>query len=613
MKILTTLFVSLIITLGLTAQIPAGYYDAAAGKTGAELKTALYDIIKGHSAVSYATLWTSFQTTDKRADGKVWDMYSNCTYTFGSDQCGSYGGECDCYNREHSWPKSWFNDATPMYTDLFHIVPTDGYVNGRRSNYPFGTVSSPTYTSGNGSKLGSCSYPGYTGIVFEPIDEYKGDFARNYFYMATRYENVISVWHSYDANAEAVLQANSFPVFEDWFKNLLLAWNNSDPVSAKEIARNNAVYAIQHNRNPFIDHNEYVASVWGSGTVLPEPSNHVLSFATGSRTSTTIPLTWNNNDGAQPADKYLVLINTTGTFASPADGTPVSDDLNLGDNAGAVNVVHSAQAYTFTALTPGTTYYFKIFPYTNAAASINYKTDGTVPEVSAATLSTPQLAVNPATLSDFSYGLSSGPSASQSYTLSGAALTPASGTITVTGTASFEVSTDNNTFGNTATVNYSLSTLANTLVYTRLKAGLAAGSYTSQNVSNAGGGSATVNVSCSGSVSNILPEPTNYATNLSGNSILLEWSDALGGVQPSGYLVRRSSTGFDAITVPSDGITYSATGDMYVPFGQEYVWVKDLAAATTYFFKLFPYTGSGNSIDYKTDGSVPQVQKTTEP
>jgi endonuclease I len=253
------------------AQPPAGYYTTATGKTGADLKTALYDIIKGHTSLSYSALWTAFKTSDQKPDGKVWDMYSNCTFTFGTNQCGNYSSECDCYNREHSWPKSWFNEGTPMYTDMFHLVPTDGKVNGMRSNYPFGEVSTPSYTSENGSKLGSCSFPGYTGIVFEPVDEYKGDFARNYFYMATRYENVISSWHSNESNAEAILQPNSYPVFETWFVNLLLKWNTNDPVSQKEIDRNNVIYtSFQHNRNPYIDHPEYANLVWSPNTGIAE-------------------------------------------------------------------------------------------------------------------------------------------------------------------------------------------------------------------------------------------------------------------------------------------------------------------------------------------------------
>jgi len=255
------------------AQPPAGYYNTASGKTGAQLKTALYNIIKGHTEVSYSAIWNAFYTTDKKQNGKVWDMYSDIPggtppyeYTLGSDQGASSGTEGCCYNREHSFPKSWFGDVAPMNVDIFHIYPTDVNVNSNRGNLPYGTVKTPTWTSKNGSKKGSCSAPGYTSEVFEPINEYKGDFARTYFYMATRYENIISNWHSKDNNGEAVLQPNSFPVFENWILNLLLTWNTSDPVSQKEIDRNNAVYAIQKNRNPFIDHPEYASLVWGTNT-----------------------------------------------------------------------------------------------------------------------------------------------------------------------------------------------------------------------------------------------------------------------------------------------------------------------------------------------------------
>jgi len=250
--------------------IPAGYYSTATG-SGAALKTQLYNKIKVHTQRSYDNLWTDFQSTDKKPNGKVWDMYSNIPdgnssyeFSFGTNQCGTYAKEGDCYNREHSFPKSWFNEGTPMYTDLFHLVPTDGKVNGLRSNYMLGKVSSPTTTSTNGSKLGTCSYPGYTGIVFEPIDEYKGDFARSYFYMATCYENVISSWQKNDTYGDALLNGTSFPAFEAWALNMLLEWNTNDPVSQKEINRNQAVYNIQKNRNPFIDNPEFVNLIWGS-------------------------------------------------------------------------------------------------------------------------------------------------------------------------------------------------------------------------------------------------------------------------------------------------------------------------------------------------------------
>ncbi|MCK5846578.1 MAG: endonuclease [Bacteroidales bacterium] len=243
------------------AQIPPNYYDTAIGKKGDIMKQALHNIIDNHTVISYSQIWTSCQTTDKKSNGKVWDMYSDIPggtppyeYTFVSDQCGNYSGEGSCYNREHSFPKSWFNNANPMSTDIFHIYPTDGYVNGRRSNYPFGEVGNATWTSQNGSKLGPNTTSGYSGTVFEPIDEYKGDFARTYFYMATRYYGEDGSW----SGSPMVNGAEPKP----WALSLLYQWHLQDTVSTKEIDRNNAVYGIQNNRNPFIDHPQWVDSVW---------------------------------------------------------------------------------------------------------------------------------------------------------------------------------------------------------------------------------------------------------------------------------------------------------------------------------------------------------------
>ena len=249
------------------AQIPQGYYTAAENKSGQELRTALHNIIKNHTSVSYAELWNSFQTTDVRPDnGKVWDMYSDRPgstpayyFTFGSDQCGSYSGEGDCYNREHSVPKSWFGGSVaPMYTDLFHLIPTDGFVNSKRGNLPFGKVINATWTSTNGSKVGTSNISGYSGSVFEPIDSFKGDFARAYFYMAVCYM---------DKNLGVETQSNfTGGDLKPWAKELLLQWAAMDPVSQKEINRNNAVFQIQHNRNPFVDYPELAEMIFGNNT-----------------------------------------------------------------------------------------------------------------------------------------------------------------------------------------------------------------------------------------------------------------------------------------------------------------------------------------------------------
>lgn len=248
------------------AQIPSGYYDEATGLTGTVLKQTLHDLIDNHNVVKYGDLVGYFPTTDIKSDGSVWDMYSDCPgltpayvyYYNNKDECGNYKKEGDCYNKEHSFPKSWFGGkVTPMYTDLFHIYPTDGKVNGYRSNYPFGETDSPTITSTNGSKLGNSSVTGYDGVVFEPVDEYKGDFARTYFYMATRYFGEDGNWPRQNDMTDGAEP-------KKWAMDMLLKWHANDAVSKKEIDRNNAVYQIQGNRNPFIDHPEYVAYIWGN-------------------------------------------------------------------------------------------------------------------------------------------------------------------------------------------------------------------------------------------------------------------------------------------------------------------------------------------------------------
>ena len=253
----------------------SNYYDSAANLTGYELKTALFNIINDHTQKSYSDVWDFMSANSLDVyyenDNSIIDMYSenpegtdSYNFTPSDDQCGNYSGEGSCYNREHSFPKSWFDDGYPMYTDIHHLFSTDGYVNGKRSNNPFGEVGTVSWTSDNGSLLGSGSDTlGYTSTVFEPIDEFKGDFARAYFYMATRYEDVISTWSAYSDNANAVLDGSADKVYEDWTLTMLKEWHKNDPVSQKEIDRNEAAYLFQGNRNPFIDNSDYVTEIWG--------------------------------------------------------------------------------------------------------------------------------------------------------------------------------------------------------------------------------------------------------------------------------------------------------------------------------------------------------------
>lgn len=251
------------------------YYTPVEGLTGYDLKTGLYNIIAGHNSQGYSAIWTFYENhsldTYYENDGSILDIYSenptgseNYNYIKVTNQCGSYSGEGGCYNREHSFPKSWFGGtAEPMHSDIHHIFATDGFVNSKRSNYPYGEVGSATFTSSNNSKLGSAAAGlGYTGTVFEPIDEFKGDLARAYFYMATRYENVIGSWEKITTYSDVVLNGTSDQVFENWHLSMLLRWHQQDPVSQAERDRNNAAFEHQGNRNPYVDHPEFVGLIW---------------------------------------------------------------------------------------------------------------------------------------------------------------------------------------------------------------------------------------------------------------------------------------------------------------------------------------------------------------
>ena len=298
------------------AQAPTGYYSTATG-TGYTLKTQLYNIIKDHTVIDYAGLYVTYQTSDIdnffEKDGSVLDMYSEnpagtdpYNYSIAATQrCGNYTNEGDCYNREHIIPQSVFNELSPMVSDAHFITPTDGKVNGIRSNYPHSVVVTPSQTTLNGSKLGTSTTAGYSGLVFEPIDEFKGDIARMYFYFATRYENTVAGYNY------AMFNNTSNQVFTTAFLNQLLAWHNQDPVSAREIARNNAIYARQNNRNPFIDNPNYVTEIWKAGTVDTEAPTAPTNLVVTETTTNSATLTWTASTDNVGVTSYDVYVNGT--------------------------------------------------------------------------------------------------------------------------------------------------------------------------------------------------------------------------------------------------------------------------------------------------------------
>ena len=234
------------------------YYKNADGKKGAALKTELSIIIVNPTNVGYNGLYEGYKKTDTRADGYVRDWYSNTTnYRHGVDNKGNYSQEGDMYNREHSVPQSWFS-GSGIKSDIVHVLPTDGFVNNRRSNLPYAEVNNISYQSNNGySKVGSCKTAGYSGSVFEPNDEIKGDIARIYFYMITRYEESCGSW-GHD------VFTTTYPGLTSWTLDMMMRWSRQDPVDAVEIARNNAVYEVQGNRNPFVDYPGLEEYTWGT-------------------------------------------------------------------------------------------------------------------------------------------------------------------------------------------------------------------------------------------------------------------------------------------------------------------------------------------------------------
>ncbi len=323
------------------AQAPTGYYNGTDGLTGATLKTKLSEIItSGHRDRGYGALYTGYAAGDidnfYEKDGTILDIYSENPngadpYNFrpSGPKCGNYGGEGDCFNREHMVPQSTLNLGI-MKNDFYQVIPTDGYVNNRRGTYVFGNVKNATWTSRNGSKIGASDVSGYSGTMFEPIDEFKGDVARIILYFATRYEKNLG------GVSFAMFGNQAYPGVSNWALPMLLQWNAQDPVSERERVRNNAGYNFQGNRNPYVDHPEFVALVWGNSSNDTEAPSIPTNLATNTITSSSVQLNWTAS-----TDNVAVLVYDI-----------FVDDVLKGTSA--------QPSYNVTGLSPQTSYTFKV-------------------------------------------------------------------------------------------------------------------------------------------------------------------------------------------------------------------------------------------------------------
>lgn len=338
-KYILTLVLAFWSVMGNLYAVEKSYYNSIDGKSGKNLFDAVHTVAKtGYKGLTYDGLWTAYCAIDINSSGKVWDMYSNATaYTCGgSAQGANYSKEGDSYNREHSIPKSWFggttNASTPG-TDLFHVVPTDGYVNNRRSNYAFGEVASATYTSQSGCKLGSPKSISISNSilnasgsssqscsqtpVFEPMDEYKGDFARGYFGTMIKWAN--GDYQTFTTGDGAAIFNTAYDAahyygLTGYGVALLLKWHREDPVSQKEIDRNDGIQSKQGNRNPFIDLPDLVEYLWGNHAGETVDLSGLTIATGGGSVPTPYELTLNRHGVTQ-------TLTCKGTYTLPTAST----------------------------------------------------------------------------------------------------------------------------------------------------------------------------------------------------------------------------------------------------------------------------------------------------
>ncbi len=683
------------------------YYNGIDPNRGSFI-TDLHNLIFQHTKISYdqfdETNVANFASRDTSNGKKV----VTCVYT-GQNYVYSPPFTWVEFSREHTWCHSWMptynSESGPEYSDQHHIFPTNqNFANGRRSNYPLGNVVTVSYQYLEG-KLGK-DISGNT--VYEPRNGHKGDAARALFYMSVCYDGSGGRWY--------------LPSFQD--QEVLKEWSENDPPDAWEIARNDFIYSLQKNRNPFVDHPEwvnlinfYTLTYLGSIVNLAaEPTNYLTDLTLESVTGNYILLSWSD---ALPATQipagYFIIANTSNIFTDPVDGNEFTEDLNLEDGSAVIKVDYSGQNfYSFNNLNPSATYYFRIYSFNGTGTQINYKTDGSVPSITVTTaaqgnssvlLSQDWTDTNLITVDDdwsdvqniIGYrgdNLTSASGVDPQTVLSDGTSTPVdvnanqtdpktfisggvtefelenpvialngSGTadapfllitLNTTGYTSINLSyiirdidgsTDNSiqqvalqyrvgtsgNFTNLPEAYIADATEAGTdTLVTKINILLPEELNNQVNIqlriitTNAAGNDETIGIDdilINGITENALAdEPANYASSFSvspknSSTVTISWTDALEGNQvPSGYLLLVNNS--NSFTTPVDGIFYTddtdlsdGSGVINIPYStlNEFE-LSPLIEHIDYYFRFYSYNGTGNTINYKTDGNVPSSQ-----
>jgi endonuclease I len=583
------------------------------------------------------TIVPNFESRDTTSSRKVITcIYSglNYVYTPPFAWIGSVGVNSDSgFSREHTWCQSWMPTVSasgftnlPEYSDQHHLFPVNqNKVNGVRSNHPLGNVVTLTSSYLNG-KLGT-DVNGKT--IYEPRAEHKGDAARALLYMCVRYDGVGGyTWNFNNLNTVTLPGQSSPEAPEDLAA--LIAWHKQDPPDKWEVDRNTYIETIQKNRNPFVDHPEYVNYIDFnnlsklSPVYSTEPTNQPTAASVSTITNSSFAVSWTEAAaGTQSPSGYLIEIYNTNTYFIPIDGSSYADDTNLSDGKGIKNCASGTTSTTFTGLTAGTTYYVRLYSYNGVTTAVNYKIDGTIASVTGTTsggVSTTEPSNYP---TNFAQGTITTSSIQLNWTKSDAGaraptgyLMIASSSPSITAPSDGTVyADDTNLSDNSANVN--LDSSVSTYTFSVLPA---AATYYFKIFPYTGNGTER-NYKTDGSTPTVIAssfanEPTNYPTNFyqgtnSSTSIQLTWTKSVAGSQkPTGYLMIASSS--INITAPTDGTVYTDDVDLSDNIAivnldsslSSYTFTG-LPSATTYYFSLFPFYGDGETRNYKTDGSPP--------
>lgn len=372
-KPLLTLLLAAVATTGwaISRQALVNYAASLKGLSGADLKTKLHSLMQPTKVLSYGSgsgsTWSGFYQTDRNAEtNECYNRYSTDTYYFSSSTSAISG-----MNIEHSFPKSWWGGSTNnAYRDLYNLYPCKSTVNTKKSNYPMGVVTNASIYNVDGDcKVGTGTAGGSTIQLWEPIDEYKGDFARSYMYMAITYSNL-----TFQGTQGLQIMTNEdYPGMKSWATTLYRQWSKQDKVTDLERDRNNAVAKIEGNRNLLVDFPYLAEYVWGDSTsVAFDPSTAITTADDDDRYMNTqevdpdTPSTGDDNIRFQKINtitsdenQYLIVISEDGTLkaAQPiSNGTKTFGYLyttTVTDNSGIISLATDNISYTLKATTGG--------------------------------------------------------------------------------------------------------------------------------------------------------------------------------------------------------------------------------------------------------------------